>query len=112
MYGTGRDEPVAIFPKFSIRATIAGLLADTRISRHGVAGLDAHRRIAVGIERIENVVGVLAVAGLDGDVEPRALGRHVEEQPLVVDLEDVGAEMCEPGWDQTAAYWGMGLTPA
>ena len=29
----------------------------------------------------------------------RALGRHVEEQPAVIDLEDIGAERAEPRRD-------------
>ena len=35
------------------------------------------------------------VARFDRDVEPRALGRHVEEQPPVIDFEDVGAKLAE-----------------
>ena len=35
------------------------------------------------------------VADFDRDVEPRALGRHVEEQSPVIDFENVGAEPAE-----------------
>ena len=33
-----------------------------------------------------------AVARLDRNIEPRALGRDVQKQPLVVDAEDIGVE--------------------
>ena len=36
------------------------------------------------------LVGVIAIAGLDGDVELCALGRHIEKQPAVIDLDDPG----------------------
>src|SRR6185437_4647624 len=39
------------------------------------------------------------VTRLDGDVELGALGRHVEQQPAVIDLKDIGAEFAEPGRD-------------
>ena len=35
------------------------------------------------------------IARLDRHVELGALGRHVEKQPAVIDLEDVGAELAE-----------------
>ena len=40
-----------------------------------------------------------AVAGLDRDIELGALGRHIEKQPAVIDLQDVDAELPEPGRD-------------
>jgi hypothetical protein len=39
------------------------------------------------------------VARLDGDVELGPLGRHVEEQPAMLDLEDIGAELAQPSGD-------------
>ena len=62
-----------------------------------VAGLDPHRRIALALAARAKISSRMrAVARLDRDVELGALGRHVEEQPAVVDLEDVGAELAEP----------------
>src|SRR5450631_1872577 len=61
----------------------------TRRSLHRTAGLDAHRRIAVGGERRQDVAGVRGVARFDRDVELGALGRHVEEQPAVIDSQDI-----------------------
>src|SRR5262245_46759479 len=40
-----------------------------------------------------------SVAGFDGDVEFGPFGRLVEEQPVVIDLENVGAELAEPRGD-------------
>src|SRR5580704_7044835 len=59
------------------------------LSIHRRARIDALRRVAVGLERGEDRVGMGAVAGLDRHVEARPLGRYVEEQPLVIDREDV-----------------------
>src|SRR5262245_5940583 len=60
---------------------------------------DPRRLIALLGERRENLLAVGAVAGLDGDVEPRALGRHVEKQAAMIDLEDVGTKLAEPRRD-------------
>src|SRR5665811_1777045 len=68
----------------------------TRRSLDGGAGFDAHRRIAVGGERRQDFRGMGGVARLDRHVELGAFGRHVEEQPAVIDLQDVGAERAEP----------------
>ncbi len=67
---------------------------------HRRAGLDAHRLIAVGGERGHDFLGVRGVARLDRHVELGALGRHVEEQPAVIDLQNIGAERAEPGRDR------------
>ena len=82
---------------------------------HRVAGLDPHRRKAIGRERRQDLLGMRGVARLDRDVEPRALGRHVEEQPPVIDFEDIGAELAERGRDLARARpagrgWSGGTT--
>src|ERR1700675_3229449 len=64
----------------------------TRRSLHGGAGLDAHRMIAVGGERRQDFRGMRGVTRLDRHVELGALGRNIEEQAAVIDLQDVGAE--------------------
>src|SRR5476649_1866629 len=69
----------------------------TRRSLHGGAGLDPHRRIAVGGERRQDLRGMGGVARLDRDVELGALGRHVEEQAAVIDLQDISSKHAEPG---------------
>ena len=63
---------------------------------HRIAGIDPHRVIAVRRERRDDLLGMGAVARLDRHVEPRALGRHIEKQPLVIDFEDIGAELAQP----------------
>ena len=82
---------------------------------HRVAGRDPHRRKTFSLEHRENFLRMRGVAGLDRDVEPRALGRHVEEQPPVIDLEDVGAEPAERRRDLAQAgpdgrRWSGGTT--
>src|SRR5262249_25325228 len=62
-------------------------------------GVDPGGLIAFRGERAENFLPVLLVAGFHRDVELGALGRHVEEQPAVLDLENVGAGVAEPGRD-------------
>ena len=56
-----------------------------------------------------------AIAGLDRDVELGALGRHVEKQPPVIDLENVGAELARAAWRSGRARragpgWSGGTT--
>ena len=52
---------------------------------HRRAGLDRHRLIAFARQRRQDVLGVRGVARLDRDVELGALGRHVEQQPVVIE---------------------------
>ena len=40
-----------------------------------------------------------AIARFDGHVEPCAFRRHVEKQSLVIDFQNVGAELAEPACD-------------
>ena len=61
-------------------------------SLHRHAGLDVRRRIAVGGQRAQDIFDMGGVARLDGDVELGALGRHIEQQPAVLDFQDVGAK--------------------
>ncbi len=63
------------------------------------AAFHADRLIAVVGERAKNRVGVGAVARLHRDVELGALGRHVEKQPMMLDAENIGAELAEPARD-------------
>ena len=81
----------------------------SRAHIHRIAGLDARRLIAVLLESREDLVGMRAVARLDRHVEARALRRHVEEQAPVVDLEDVGAELAEPGRDLASTPGRSGM---
>ena len=66
-----------------------------RRSRTGRADRCAAGRARRG-QRLEDLGGMLRVAGLDRHVDRHALGGHVEEQAAVRDLEDVGAELPEP----------------
>ena len=43
---------------------------------------------------------VCAVARFYRDVKPRALGRDIEKQPLVIDLKDIGAKLTQYGRDR------------
>src|SRR5271156_5981760 len=56
----------------------------------------AHRGKAVVPEHAKNLLGMAAVACLHGHVELGALGRHVEEQPVMIDTENIGAAFAEP----------------
>src|SRR5262245_26055239 len=69
------------------------------VSIHGGGGLDALRLVAAMLKGGEDGVGMGAVARFHRNVDARALGRHVEKQPLVIDLEDVGAKLAEPRCD-------------
>src|SRR4051812_48121556 len=75
---------------------------------HRVAGRDPHRRKPLRLEHGEDFRRMRRVANLDGDVEPRALGRHVEEQSPVIDLEDIGAEPAEGRRDLAEQAWTVG----
>src|SRR5687768_7009657 len=66
-----------------------------------IAGLDQLRMVGLSRKRGENFLHMGAVARLHGDVKPRTFGRHVEEQPLVVDLQDIGTEYTKPCRDHT-----------
>src|SRR5215813_8158603 len=59
------------------------------VSIHGGGGFDPLRLVAALLEGGQDGVGMGAVARFHRDIDARPLGRHVEEQPLVVDLEDV-----------------------
>ena len=54
------------------------------------------------------------VARLDRHIEARALGRHVEEQPLVIDFKDIGAErpsmVRSAEADPAGRQWSAGTT--
>jgi hypothetical protein len=78
-------EPGAEEDPYSIQNTTAISLI------HCCAGLEPPRLVA--FLGLEDRVGMGAVAGLQRDVQPRALGRHVEQEPLVADFQDVGAEL-------------------
>src|SRR5262249_40583445 len=68
-------------------------------SIHGGGGFDALRLVAPMLEGRQDGVGMAAVVRLHRNVEARALGRDVEKQPLVIDLENVGAELAKPRRD-------------
>src|SRR6266545_1581573 len=68
-------------------------------SFHGDRRLDSLRLEAFRLESGQDFLYMGAVSGLDRDIDLGALGRHIEEQPVVIDLEDVGAELTEPGRD-------------
>src|SRR5579864_9226188 len=52
-------------------------------------------RIAALAQRIHDLLGVLGIAGLDHDIEFRALGRHVQRQAIVGYLDNVGAHLAD-----------------
>src|SRR3984885_4123065 len=93
--------------------TIRACRADSRgsrLHRHGGAeraraslercpAFQAYRLITVGGKRAKNLLRVSAVARLHGDIELRALGGNVEEQPVMIDAENIGAEFAEPAGD-------------
>jgi len=62
------------------------------------------RSIALRRERRENFFGMRTVAGLDRDVEPGALGRNIEQQPLVLHLENIGAELAQAARDVAEVF--------
>src|SRR5436309_388123 len=68
-------------------------------SFHSDRRLDSLRLEAFRLERGQNFLDMGAVSGLDRDVDLGALGRHIEEQPVVIDLQNIGAERSEPGRD-------------
>src|ERR1700747_1109228 len=68
-------------------------------SLHHGCGIDPHRLEAVIREDLEDVLPMRSVARFHRDVELGALGRHVEEEPVVLHAENVGAELAEPGGD-------------
>ena len=53
------------------------------------AGLAHAKFIATFLKRFADFLGMPGVAGLDHDVELRALGRHVQRQPVVHDVDDI-----------------------
>ena len=63
---------------------------------HGLRRFDAHRLQAVVSELLHNLFSMRAVARFDRDIEPGALCRHIEKQPSVVDLEDIGPKLPQP----------------
>src|SRR5262245_11230526 len=62
-------------------------------------GIDPGRLVTLRLQGLKYLLPVRLVAGLDRDVELGAFRRHVQEQPPVLDLENVGAELAEPGGD-------------
>src|SRR5262245_7224649 len=56
---------------------------------HGGGRLDAQRLVATRRERGENFLRMLWVTRLNGDVESRAFGRHVQKQPAMTDFQDI-----------------------
>src|SRR5215468_3215427 len=70
-------------------------------SLHGGRRLDPHRLKTFRLERGQYFLDMGAVAGLDRDIELGALGRHVEEQPVVIDFEDVDAKLAQSRRDMT-----------
>ena len=76
----------------SIRATAQSRVAKRTFAArtasrllHRGAARHADRRIAGCRERRKNLFGVRGIARLHGDVELRALGGNVEEQPMMID---------------------------
>src|SRR6185437_13377135 len=51
---------------------------------------------AIALQRLHQLAHMLAVAGLDRDVEAGPLGDHAAEQPLVLHLDDVTARLADP----------------
>src|SRR5262249_16567580 len=87
-------------PSFRKQSSHADWTAGRRPrSFHRGAAWHAHRRIARSRERLKNLFGMRGVARLDGDVELGALGRNVEEQPMMIDGENIGAERAEHSGD-------------
>src|SRR5262245_14567051 len=76
-----------------------GATKTSKSSFHRRRRLDPHRLIALRLERSQDLLDMGPVAGFDGDVEFGPFGRLVEKQPVVIDLEDVGAELAEPRGD-------------
>src|SRR5262245_18640686 len=63
---------------------------------HSRRCLDSDRLIALPLERRQDLLDVRPVARLDGHIESRPLGRDVEEQAVVIDLQNVDTELAEP----------------
>src|SRR5216684_7572856 len=70
-----------------------------KMSLHRGRGVDPHRLVAFRLQRVENLLPLDLAAGFHRDVELGSLGRHVEKEPAMVDLENVGAELAEPSGD-------------
>src|SRR5262249_57775379 len=58
-----------------------------------------HRLKALALEHLEDLLPMRPVARLHRDVELGDLCRHIEEEPPMLDPEDVGAELAEPVGD-------------
>src|SRR6516165_1807124 len=65
------------------------------------AALHAHRLVAVRGKPPEDLLGVSGISGLHRNIELGTLGRHVEEQPVVIDRQDIGGKLTEPARDLT-----------
>src|SRR5229473_1803284 len=61
-----------------------------KASLHRGRGVDPHRLVAFRLQRLENLLPMGLAAGFH---------RHVEKEPAMVDLENVGAELAEPSGD-------------
>src|ERR1700674_1490180 len=70
-----------------------------RMSLQCRAAFPPPRPITVVPQRAKNLLGVQAVPRFHGDVELGALGRNVEEQPMMFDAENIGAKLAEPACD-------------
>src|SRR6266508_4638609 len=83
--------------------SISCCLSSMRCSTSGVQrllhrgrGIDPYRLVALRLQCLENPPSMRPVARFHRDVQLGALRRHVEEQPAMVDLENVGAELPQP----------------
>src|SRR3954447_20103697 len=59
------------------------------------AGIDPLRSEPLRLQGLEHFQCMLSVASFDSDVDRNALGRHVEEETAVRNLQDVRAEAAE-----------------
>src|SRR5690349_24734757 len=60
---------------------------------------------AITFQRLHQLAHMLAVAGLDRDVEAGPLGDHAAEQPLVLHLDDVAARLADPAGNTRELAW-------
>src|SRR5215470_975993 len=68
-------------------------------SLHGGRGLDPDRLVAFRLQGLKDLLAVLLAAGLDCHVELCPLRRHIEKEPPMIDLENIGAKLAESGGD-------------
>src|SRR5687767_9275389 len=70
-------------------------------SLHRAGGVDPGWLITFRLQRREDNLAVRAISRLYRHVELGAPGGHIEEQTVVIDLQDIGPELAEPGRDLT-----------